>query len=584
MLILEDWAHEVSFDPEEVDKERGVVLEEWRLGLGADARMRDAQLPVLLKGSRYAERSPDRQPEIIRNVSHARLKQFYTDWYRPDLMAVIAVGDFDPAAVEASIKAHFGADSRRRRRRGRGRVYTVPDTRERCTRVATDREATSTTVGVFGKDAGARPAHRRRVPAADGGAAVQRPAVGSAGRDRAARLARRSSRRETHADCSCASAEVTTLTALVADGGAERGLAALFAEAERVARDRLHRHRARAEKLDSQRYLEQALVEKDKSPSAPLADEFIRNFMDDEPIPGIVYEQACRSGSCRSITLAEVNAVGQTWIPDGNRVVVVSAPERAGLTRADGGGARGGRQGSRRRERSAAYVDGVNTQPLLDPLPTPGTITRPRRATAIGVTEWRLSNGVRVVLEADDVQGGRDAVPGRQPGRHVARDATRISSRPRRPTRWSRKAGWARCLAGRPEQGAGRRQHGVVRADIDDTEEGLRGGAARRDLETMFQLIYLTFTAPRADPEAFERLDQPAEGGARATQATSRKPRSEDALDLRADAESPARAAADAGARRSDEPRQVAGVLQGPLRRRQRLHVRVRRQLRPRRR
>ncbi len=98
LLILEDWAHAVSFEPDEIDKERGVILEEWRTGLGAGARMLDVQLPVLLKDSRYAERLPIGKPEIIRAFPYDRLKKFYTDWYRPDLMAVIAVGDFDPGS------------------------------------------------------------------------------------------------------------------------------------------------------------------------------------------------------------------------------------------------------------------------------------------------------------------------------------------------------------------------------------------------------------------------------------------------------------------------------------------------------
>ena len=112
-LILEDWAQAVSFDPDEVDKERGVILEEWRTGLGPGARMLDAQLPVLLKDSRYAQRLPIGKPEVIRSFTHDRLKKFYTDWYRPDLMAVIAVGDFEPAKIEALIRSHFGIDSRR---------------------------------------------------------------------------------------------------------------------------------------------------------------------------------------------------------------------------------------------------------------------------------------------------------------------------------------------------------------------------------------------------------------------------------------------------------------------------------------
>src|SRR5437870_6497211 len=107
LLIMEDFAHNVSFDPDEIDKERGVILEEWRLGLGADERIQDVQFPLLLKGSRYAERLPIGKPEIIKNVNHDRLKQFYTDWYRPDLIAVIAVGDFDKSAVEPLIRSHF---------------------------------------------------------------------------------------------------------------------------------------------------------------------------------------------------------------------------------------------------------------------------------------------------------------------------------------------------------------------------------------------------------------------------------------------------------------------------------------------
>src|SRR5207302_599272 len=109
LLILEDWARNVSFDPAEVDKERGVILEEWRLGLGANERIQDTLFPFLLKGSRYAERLPIGKPDIIEHVNHDRLKQFYADWYRPDLMAVVAVGDFDKAAMEAAIKAHFSS-------------------------------------------------------------------------------------------------------------------------------------------------------------------------------------------------------------------------------------------------------------------------------------------------------------------------------------------------------------------------------------------------------------------------------------------------------------------------------------------
>src|SRR5262249_22305928 len=137
----------VSFDPEEIDKERGVILEEWRTGLGAGARMLDAQLPVLLKGSRYVDRMPIGLPDVIRTFTPDKLKRFYTDWYRPDLMAVIAVGDFEPTAVEAMIRTHFGQIPAPTSPRPR-QVYDVPDQPGTRYTVATDTEATQTVVSV----------------------------------------------------------------------------------------------------------------------------------------------------------------------------------------------------------------------------------------------------------------------------------------------------------------------------------------------------------------------------------------------------------------------------------------------------
>jgi zinc protease len=145
LLILEDFARNVTFDPREIDQERGVILEEWRLGLGAGERIQNKQFPLLLKGSRYADRLPIGKPEIIGNINHDRLKQFYTDWYRPDLMAVVAVGDFKKADVEFQIRAHFGSIPAPSSPRPRP-TFTVPDQQGTAYSVVTDPEATSTRI------------------------------------------------------------------------------------------------------------------------------------------------------------------------------------------------------------------------------------------------------------------------------------------------------------------------------------------------------------------------------------------------------------------------------------------------------
>ena len=203
------------------------------------------------------------------------------------------------------------------------------------------------------------------------------------------------------------------------------------------------------------------------------------------------------------ITLAEVNALARTWMPEGSRVVAVTAPQRAGLalpteaklaaviTSSSAAGL-------------TAYVDRVSTQPLLAALPTPGTIVRASTRAAIGVTEWQLSNGVRVVLKPtpykEDEVLFRAVSPG---GTSLASDQDLVAANTADAVVSEGGLGTlSRLDVNKVLAGAAT----FVRADIDESGEGLRGGSTKKDLEKMFQLIYLTFTAPRADAVEFEAL------------------------------------------------------------------------------
>ena len=500
LLILEDWAHAVSFEPDEIEKERGVILEEWRVGLGAGARMLDAQLPVLLKDSRYAVRLPIGKPEIIRTFPYDRLKKFYTDWYRPDLMAVIAVGDFDPSAIEALIRSHFGpipaASSPRPRL-----IYDVPDQPGTRYTIATDSEATATTVSVSSmmaaRDQTTIGAYRQQT--------IERVFSGLL----SARLAEMAQKpdapfldAETNRGIFVRSAEATRLSALVAEGGVERGLAALFTEADRIARFGFTQTELDRYRVSLLQAFEQLAASRDEHTSSSLADEYIRNFMQQEPIPGIAYEDALVRRFLPEITLADINSLARDWVPDRNRVVAVSAPRKAGVAvpdeatlasvikRASGGAL-------------TAYVDAVSTRPLIDAVPKPGAVTK-TVTKASGITEWTLSNGVRVVLEPTTFK--RDEVlfrafsPG---GTSLADDRDFVAAETADQVVAQGGLGaltaidLSKKLAGKTA---------FVRPDIEEMYEGLSGRALRRDLETMFQLIYLTFTQPRADPEAFRAM------------------------------------------------------------------------------
>jgi zinc protease len=503
MLIFEDWAQAVSFEPEEIDKERGVILEEWRTGLGAGARLLDAQLPVLLQGSRYAERLPIGKPELIRTFAPERLKQFYKDWYRPDLMAVIAVGDFDPAAVEALIRSHFGpipAASNPRRRQ----IYDVPDHPGTRYTVATDSEATATTVSVTStmaaRDQTTIGAYRQQT--------VERVFSGLLS-SRFAEMAQKPDApfldAETRRGLFVRSTESTVLNALVPDGGVERGLAALFTEADRVARFGFTATELDRYRVGMLQIYEQLAGAKDEHTSASLADEYVRNFIQQEPIPGIAYEYGLVRRFLPEITLAEINGLAHDWVPDRNRVVAVSAPKKAGVAVPDetalaavikntgaGGGA------------LTAYVDTVSAKPLLDAPPKPGKVTKTVVKDGSGITEWTLSNGVRVVLAPTTFKQDEILIRAFSPGgTSLADDKDFIAAETASQVVGQGGLGTlstvdlSKKLAGKAA---------FVRADIGEMSEGISGRALRRDLETMFQLVYLTFTQPRADPDAFRTM------------------------------------------------------------------------------
>ena len=497
LLILEDWAHAVSFDSDEIDKERGVVLEEWRTGLGAGARLLDVELPVLLKDSRYAERLPIGKPEIIRSFPYARLKKFYTDWYRPDLMAVIAVGDFDPARIEALVRSHFGSIPAAVSPRPR-LTYDVPDHPGTRYVVATDPEATSTTVNVSSitaaPDQTTIGAYREQT--------VER-VFGGLLSARFAEMAQKPDAPFLDADTSRGlfvnTAQATTLSALVADGGVEKGIAALFTEADRVAKFGFTQTELDRFRLSYQQAFAQLAASNDEHTSDSLADEYIRNFMQQEPIPGIAYENGLVQRFMPEITLADVNSLARDWVPDRNRVVVVSAPQKTGVAVPDEaklaavikstGGAN-----------LTAYVDAVSSRPLLENVPKAGSVTK-TTAKNPSVTEWTLSNGVRVVLQPTTFKQDEILFRAFSPGgTSLASDQDYVAAETADQVVSEGGLGTlseidlSKKLAGKTA---------VVRPDIEEMFEGLNGRALKRDLETMFQLIYLTFTQPRADTEAF---------------------------------------------------------------------------------
>lgn len=504
--ILEDWAHGQVFDSIEVVNERGVVREEWRLHNGSGERLLEQFLPIALKGSLYARRLPIGTEPSIMSASPSRLRPFYQSWYRSDLMAVIAVGDFDPVAIEAQIRKHFSGIPRNAKAPKRT-IASVPGNDKPLIAIASDKEATSTSVSLFFKlprDSGNTVGDYRRqlaeqlyLQAFNGrlNEITQRPNAPfiGAGASRGSFVGRE--------------LEPFSLGAAVRDGEVERGLEALLVEARRVDQFGLLQSELDRAKANTLRAYEVANAEREKSPSSSHAEELIRNFLEGEAIPGIEYEYAITKRLLPTIALADVNALASRWITDSNRVVIVQAPAKEGVALPTEASilatfARAAQVPL------VAYSENVSGDALVGTLRPPGSIVGRRRLPE-NVVEWRLSNGARVLVKSTDFKADE-----------ILFSAFSVGGNSLQPDSNFMSAAFASQIVGLSGLGtfnrvdlgkklAGRAAR--VSPAIGEMSEGLSGSASPKDLETLLQLAYLDFTGARLDSSAWAAFKSSAE-------------------------------------------------------------------------
>ncbi|HTQ98343.1 MAG TPA: insulinase family protein [Candidatus Acidoferrum sp.] len=496
--IMQDWAHSVTMEPAEVDQERNVVAEEWRLGQGAQNRVRNKQLPVLLKDSRYATRLPIGTLDSIQHFDRKVLRQFYQDWYRPELMAVVAVGDFDKATVEKLIHQHFDALPASKNARPRQR-YDVPSHNDTLFAITTDPEVTTTSVSVY----------QMLPPITDWTPGGVRQRMVEDFYNTMLSLRFQELSRQPNAPFLAAQSAHTSLVrpvsayvlaAAVPETGAKRGLEALLTEAEKVKRFGFSQAEFDRVKTVMQRNLEQMYAARDNRSSASHAAEMIRSYLTGESIPGTEFEVALRSRFVNTITLEETNQVGKQWIGEANRVVTVTMPEKAGLVPPTEAELKEVIANVAKAD-IKPNVETSNDQPLLPAKPKGSPVTQTRTLEG-GITEWTLGNGVKVAIKPTDFKQDEIVFSGFVPGgTSLASDADYIAANTAASIIANGGLGnfngieLQRKLAGKVAR---------VNPFIADYEEGIQGGGSPADLETMLQLIYLRFTAPRADAAFFQ--------------------------------------------------------------------------------
>lgn len=502
LQILEEWAHRVSFDDEEIDKERGVIIEEWRLGRGADERMYDKQLPIIYHGSRYALRNTIGDPEIIKNFPHDTIRRFYRDWYRPDLMAVVAVGDFDRAAVEATIRERFGSIPAPSSPRPLLQP-SIPDHEATLFAVTTDPEASSTSVSVLIKH---EPDPESTV--ADYRRGLLGLLANTMLRNRFTELTRQPDPPFSFAFAvdrrQARTKSFYTLAAGVKEDGVARGLEALLTEVERARRHGFTAGELARTQAELLRQAEQGAAEKDKTESQRFARAYQTHFLRGTPYTGPEQRLALLRELLPTVTLAEVDARLRELVSTGSRVVTVEAPQREGLVVPGETELAAILAGVEERD-IPAYVDATVDEPLVPSPPAPAAIVARSEDAALGTTTWTLANGVRVVLKPTTFKNDEVLLWATSPGGsslimdddHYAEVGAASSIVANSGAGAFDPTALQKKLAGK-----------LVRVwpFVTSLEEGLRGNGSPQDLETMLQLAYLYVTAPREDQDAFHSL------------------------------------------------------------------------------
>ena len=507
LLILHDWANDLTLAETEIDNERGVIHEEWRTGQGAMMRMYEQALPKAFEGSKYGHRLPIGTIEVIDNFPYQALRDYYEAWYRPDQQGIVVVGDIDVDKVEAKIKELFSpiqmpANAPERK------YEPVPDNKEPIITIAKDKEQPMTMIYLWHK-------HPATPNEAKGniGYLVQNYMFSMISSMIHARLeelrqgANPPFIQAASGDSDFLLAKTTEAfvgMAVSKEDGIPTALAALVREIERARKFGFTASEYARAKADYLRSLESAYNERDKMKNNEYVQEYVRHFIDNEPIPGIEMEYTLMNQLAPNIPVEAINSILPQLIKDENIVVNIFGPDKEGIiypteeeilkvlkdTKA---------------ENITAYVDKVSDEPLMKETPKAGKIVKTEEGP-FGSTALTLSNGVRVVVKSTDFKADEIRMRAFSPG------GTSVFG-----TKEAIQLKMLNSVAGLGGLGnfsnvdlekvlAGKKAS--VGASVSSLNEGLNGSCSPKDLETLMQLVYLSFTAPRMDEAAFESFKQ----------------------------------------------------------------------------
>ncbi len=500
-LVLEDWAHGLTFDEATIDKERGIVLEELRLGKGAGDRIGKQIYPKLFNGSRYAERLPIGKEDTLRSFAPETLRRYYRDWYRPDLMAVVAVGDVDPKVIEKLVKAHFGKLTNPKP--SRPRMYAdIPRREQTEAVVVTDKEAGGNSLLIR------YPVQPVREPNTVRGYREQ-VVEGLFGGMLGARLQELSQQAEPpFLRGGSALSHLTPFyksfnaSAVVGPGGAPRAIEALVRENERARRYGFSQAELDRVKKNMLRSYERIYNEREKSDSSVYVAEYMRNFLQQEPIPGIAAEYGYVTQMLPGITLDEMNAYTRRTIPaNSGKLVIYTGIDSPGAPPPQGEALLAAVAAAEQAE-VAPYAEKTLATQLMAQPPKGGSIVAESEDKRLGLTYLTLSNGVKAILKPTDFRNDQVILSAaRYGGQSLYGDADIVNARYASAIVASMGVkdysplDLSKVLAGKAA---------AVTMGLSGYSEVVGASSGATDIETMLQLLWLRFDTVRRDDDLFK--------------------------------------------------------------------------------
>ncbi|OJX52033.1 MAG: peptidase M16 [Flavobacterium sp. 38-13] len=503
--ILEDWAFNAVLTPEEIDKERGVVLEEYRIGLGAGKRMMGRYMPKMMYKSHYAERLPIGKKEILENFKYDKLINFYKDWYRPNLMSVIVVGDIDVAAMEKKIKDHFAAYKNPKNEKPR-KIFDVPNHKETFVAVESDKEASAAQVQLIYKD---YENAKQVVTVNDFRKSLVEGLYSTMINNRLNELTNSPTPPFTygysyHGGTWARTKEAYQSFAMSQEDKQVDALKVLVTENERVKKFGFTQGELERAKSEILANIESDYNDRDKTESRRFVGEYQSHFLQKEPVPGIEWTYNATKKLLPAIELKDVNSLIKDYVKEDNRVVILTGPEKDGLKKPTEQEVLGALKVNT--AEITPYADSEVASSLLRKELKPGTIVKKEKNDKIGTTTLFLSNGAKVTYKKTDFKNDEVLMDA------VSFGGTNLYSVDElKKTQFANGGLTQAGFSGLKENDINKFMSGKVanvNPYIGNTTEGLRGSATPKDLEYLFQMTVAYITDLNYDKDAFEGYKQ----------------------------------------------------------------------------